>query len=90
MKVAREVNARAQYDEIVFQKAGMGPVPKTYKFDPTKITQLPPSATISKPIISQDSSDAAISKSKTNKNDSTKIIQARMPGNAILSKKKDD
>ena len=36
MKVAREMNARVMYDETVFEKAGKGPVPKTYKYDPTK------------------------------------------------------
>lgn len=44
MKVAREVNARARYDELVFEKAGQGPVPKTYKLDPTKLTQIPSNA----------------------------------------------
>lgn len=48
MKVAREVNSRAQYDELVFEKAGQGPVPKTYKFDPTKVMQLPSNAILSK------------------------------------------
>ncbi|KAL7306392.1 hypothetical protein TKK_0001813 [Trichogramma kaykai] len=36
MKVAREASARNIYDETVFEKAGKGPVPKTYKYDPTK------------------------------------------------------
>lgn len=36
MKLARELGNRGVYDTRVFEKAGRGPIPKTYKFDPTK------------------------------------------------------
>ncbi|XP_011505129.1 PREDICTED: mitochondrial inner membrane protein OXA1L [Ceratosolen solmsi marchali] len=36
IKMARELNTRQIYDEIVFEKAGRGPVPKTYKINPIK------------------------------------------------------
>ncbi|XP_058464593.1 mitochondrial inner membrane protein OXA1L [Malaya genurostris] len=35
MKITRELQERARADEIVFQKAGKGPLVKTYKYDPT-------------------------------------------------------
>ncbi|KAJ8683965.1 hypothetical protein QAD02_019757 [Eretmocerus hayati] len=35
-KVAREIKSRAMYDETVFERSGRGPVPKTFKYDPTK------------------------------------------------------
>ncbi|XP_058801091.1 mitochondrial inner membrane protein OXA1L [Phymastichus coffea] len=37
MKVARDLQNREIYDEIVFKRAGRGPIPKTYKYDPTKV-----------------------------------------------------
>ncbi|XP_052860283.1 mitochondrial inner membrane protein OXA1L [Anopheles cruzii] len=35
MKISRELEERARIDEIRFQKAGKGPLVKTYKYDPT-------------------------------------------------------
>uniref|UniRef100_A0A182FHP0 Membrane insertase YidC/Oxa/ALB C-terminal domain-containing protein n=1 Tax=Anopheles albimanus TaxID=7167 RepID=A0A182FHP0_ANOAL len=35
MKISRELEERARIDEIRFQKAGRGPLVKTYKHDPT-------------------------------------------------------
>ncbi|XP_055531002.1 mitochondrial inner membrane protein OXA1L [Wyeomyia smithii] len=35
MKITRELQERARIDEITFQKAGRGPLVKTYKYDPT-------------------------------------------------------
>ncbi|XP_062541549.1 mitochondrial inner membrane protein OXA1L-like [Armigeres subalbatus] len=35
MKITRELEERARMDEISFQKAGKGPLVKTYKYDPT-------------------------------------------------------
>lgn len=45
MKITRELEERARIDEITFQKAGKGPLVKTYKYDPT--TPRPSSNTIS-------------------------------------------
>lgn len=36
MKITNELNERARMDEIRFQRAGKGPLVKTYKYDPTK------------------------------------------------------
>jgi hypothetical protein len=36
MKITKELEDRQRFDEIQFQKSGRGPVPKTYKFDPTR------------------------------------------------------
>lgn len=36
MKISREIEDRQRYDEISFKRAGKGPIPKTYKYDPTK------------------------------------------------------
>ncbi|OQV17253.1 Mitochondrial inner membrane protein OXA1L [Hypsibius exemplaris] len=36
-RMAREIDDRARVDSVNFRQAGMGPIPKTYKFDPTKI-----------------------------------------------------
>lgn len=36
MKLTRELEGRKRLDEINFQKAGTGPLVKTYKYDPTK------------------------------------------------------
>ena len=38
MKITKELEDRKRVDEILFQKAGKGPVLKTYKIDPTKIS----------------------------------------------------
>uniref|UniRef100_A0AAG5D8P5 Membrane insertase YidC/Oxa/ALB C-terminal domain-containing protein n=1 Tax=Anopheles atroparvus TaxID=41427 RepID=A0AAG5D8P5_ANOAO len=35
MKISRELEERSRIDEIRFQKAGKGPMVKTYKYDPT-------------------------------------------------------
>lgn len=35
MKITREIEERQRLDEITFQKAGKGPLVKTYKYDPT-------------------------------------------------------
>jgi len=29
---------RHRYDDISFKRAGKGPIPKTYKYDPTKVS----------------------------------------------------
>lgn len=36
MKITRELEERRRLDELKFQKAGKGPIVKTYKHDPTK------------------------------------------------------
>lgn len=36
MKLTRELEGRKRLDEINFQRAGAGPLVKTYKYDPTK------------------------------------------------------
>jgi YidC/Oxa1 family membrane protein insertase len=36
IKIAREISSRQIYDDIVFEKAGKGPIPKTYKTNPLK------------------------------------------------------
>ncbi|KAK9728400.1 60Kd inner membrane protein [Popillia japonica] len=36
LKISRELEERRRLDEIQFQRAGKGPVVKTYKYDPTK------------------------------------------------------
>lgn len=36
MKITKELQERQRIDEIRFQKAGTGPLIKTYKYDPTK------------------------------------------------------
>ncbi|KAK2719967.1 hypothetical protein QYM36_004020, partial [Artemia franciscana] len=36
MKAVKVVEERKRADELQFRRAGMGPVPKTYKYDPTK------------------------------------------------------
>ncbi|KAK8775024.1 hypothetical protein V5799_010443 [Amblyomma americanum] len=35
-RIARELEERSRTDEIRFKKAGIGPVVKTYTYDPTK------------------------------------------------------
>lgn len=39
MKITREMADRQRVDEMIFTKAGKGPVQKTYKYDPTKPLQ---------------------------------------------------
>lgn len=39
MKITREIEDRQRYDEISFKRAGKGPIPKTFKYDPTKVSQ---------------------------------------------------
>lgn len=41
MKITREVAERERIDAIQFQRAGAGPLVKTYKFDPTKVQKMP-------------------------------------------------
>ncbi|XP_059480019.1 mitochondrial inner membrane protein OXA1L [Neocloeon triangulifer] len=36
MKVTKEMEERARFNESQFQKYGEGPIPKTYKYDPTR------------------------------------------------------
>lgn len=36
MKLTRELEGRKRLDEISFERAGTGPLVKTYKYDPTK------------------------------------------------------
>lgn len=37
MKITSEMQERQRMDEIRFQRAGKGPLVKTYKHDPTKV-----------------------------------------------------
>ncbi|KAG4081165.1 hypothetical protein HA402_014613 [Bradysia odoriphaga] len=41
MKITRELAERERIDSIQFQRAGSGPLVKTYKFDPTKVQKMP-------------------------------------------------
>lgn len=36
MKITRELESRERIDAIQFDRAGKGPLVKTFKFDPTK------------------------------------------------------
>jgi YidC/Oxa1 family membrane protein insertase len=36
MKITKEMEERQRLDELQFQRAGRGPVQKTYKYDPTQ------------------------------------------------------
>ncbi|KAJ9579942.1 hypothetical protein L9F63_004415 [Diploptera punctata] len=36
MKITKEMEERQRFDEIQFERAGKGPVQKTYKYDPTQ------------------------------------------------------
>lgn len=36
MKLTKELEERRRLDELQFQRAGKGPLVKTYKYDPTK------------------------------------------------------
>lgn len=40
IKISRDLADRQRVDEIIFTKAGKGPVQKTYKYDPTKLTNV--------------------------------------------------
>jgi len=36
MKITKEMEERQRLDELQFQRAGRGPIQKTYKYDPTQ------------------------------------------------------
>ncbi|XP_073960247.1 OXA1L mitochondrial inner membrane protein [Choristoneura fumiferana] len=40
MKISKELADRQRIDELIFTKAGKGPLQKTYKFDPTKLSNV--------------------------------------------------
>ncbi|XP_053611858.1 mitochondrial inner membrane protein OXA1L [Plodia interpunctella] len=40
IKISRELADRQRADEIIFTRAGKGPLQKTYKYDPTKLTNV--------------------------------------------------
>ncbi|XP_022824538.1 mitochondrial inner membrane protein OXA1L-like [Spodoptera litura] len=40
MKISKELAERQRIDEMIFTKAGKGPLQKTYKFDPTKLSSV--------------------------------------------------
>lgn len=40
MKITRELAERQRIDEMIFTRAGKGPVQKTFKYDPTKLTNV--------------------------------------------------
>ncbi|CAH4022387.1 mitochondrial inner membrane protein OXA1L [Pieris brassicae] len=40
IKLSRDLADRQRVDEMIFTKAGKGPLQKTYKFDPTKFTKV--------------------------------------------------
>ncbi|XP_047996074.1 mitochondrial inner membrane protein OXA1L-like [Leguminivora glycinivorella] len=40
MKISKELAERQRVDELIFTKAGKGPLQKTYKFDPTKLSNV--------------------------------------------------
>lgn len=44
VKISKELEERRRYDELQFQRAGRGPVVKTYKYDPTKQLSSSPNA----------------------------------------------
>ncbi|KRT86216.1 hypothetical protein AMK59_2748 [Oryctes borbonicus] len=48
LKITRELEERRRLDELQFQRAGKGPVVKTYKYDPTKQTAKDPHAVSAK------------------------------------------
>lgn len=39
MKISKELEERRKLDELRFQRAGKGPIVKTFKYDPTKQTE---------------------------------------------------
>ncbi|CAH2049260.1 unnamed protein product, partial [Iphiclides podalirius] len=40
MKLSRDLADRQRIDEMIFTKAGKGAIQKTYKFDPTKLSNV--------------------------------------------------
>lgn len=40
LKLSRDLADRQRVDEMIFTRAGQGPLQKTYKFDPTKVTKI--------------------------------------------------
>ncbi|KAL0821174.1 hypothetical protein ABMA28_005793 [Loxostege sticticalis] len=40
IKISKELSERQRIDELIFTKAGKGPLQKTYKFDPTKLSNV--------------------------------------------------
>jgi len=44
VKITRELEERRRFDELQFQRAGRGPIVKTYKYDPTKQVDNNPNA----------------------------------------------
>lgn len=36
IKITKQLEERKRLDELYFQRAGKGPIVKTYKYDPTK------------------------------------------------------
>ncbi|CAH0718264.1 unnamed protein product, partial [Brenthis ino] len=40
MKLSRDLADRQRVDEMIFTRAGQGPLQKTYKYDPTKVTKI--------------------------------------------------
>ncbi|XP_063539953.1 mitochondrial inner membrane protein OXA1L-like [Cydia strobilella] len=40
MKISKELAERQRIDELIFTKAGKGPLQKTYKYDPTKLSNV--------------------------------------------------
>lgn len=40
MKISKELAERQRVDEMIFTRAGKGPLQKTYKFDPTKLSNV--------------------------------------------------
>ncbi|CAH0399444.1 unnamed protein product [Chilo suppressalis] len=40
MKITKELAERQRVDEMIFTRAGKGPLQKTYKYDPTKLTNI--------------------------------------------------
>ncbi|XP_057661340.1 mitochondrial inner membrane protein OXA1L [Diorhabda carinulata] len=47
MKITKQLEERKRLDELAFQRAGKGPIVKTYKYDPTKQTEPDKSAPVS-------------------------------------------
>lgn len=46
-KLMNEMEDRERVDAIRFREAGLGPLQKTYKYDPTKVQQQNPTKTMS-------------------------------------------
>jgi YidC/Oxa1 family membrane protein insertase len=40
MKISKELSERQRVDEMIFTRAGKGPLQKTYKYDPTKLSNV--------------------------------------------------